>query len=103
VRELPLEEMTRIHLTRKDEDQRLNESVLRLTDGSTIIEAINLDDLAEQLRRTYPEETHERTLHRRRDKDAEQRRREALDILARLFARAAVDELMKVRDEQSLK
>jgi hypothetical protein len=101
VRELPLEEITRIHLARKNEAQRPNESVLRLKDDSTIIEAVSLDDLAAQLRRTYPDETHERTLHRKRDEDAERRRREALDNLGRLFAQLAVDELMNEHDEQS--
>jgi hypothetical protein len=103
VRELPLEEMTRIHLVRKrNEAQRPNESVLRLKDDSTIIEAVSLDDLAAQLRRTYPDETHERTLHRKRDEDAEQRRCQALDDLGRLLAQLAVDKLMNERDEQSL-
>lgn len=36
VRELPLEELARIHLARKNETQRPNESLLRLKDGSTI-------------------------------------------------------------------
>lgn len=102
VRQLALEETTRIHLARRNETQRPNESVLRVQDGSMILEPISLDDLAAQLRRIYPDETHERTLHSKRDRDAEQRRHQALDDLGRLFARVALDKLIDEHDEQNL-
>lgn len=60
-----------------------NKRVLRLQDGSDTLEAKDLDDLARQLRERYPDGTYERTLHRERDHEAEQRRERAVEILAR--------------------
>jgi hypothetical protein len=53
---LPLSAVARIHIPRKkNEAQRPREEILRLQDGSAILEAISLDDLAAQLRQKYPD------------------------------------------------
>jgi hypothetical protein len=49
VSNLPLSAFARIHIPRKKKE------ILRLQDGSTILEAISLDDLAAQLRQKYPD------------------------------------------------
>jgi hypothetical protein len=56
VSNLPLSAFARIHIPRKkNEAQKPREEILRLQDGSTILEAISLDDLAAQLRQKYPD------------------------------------------------
>src|SRR3984885_126428 len=84
---LPLSAVARIHIPRKkNEAQRPREEILRLQDGSVILEAISLDDLAAQLRQKYPDSGYERTPHRERDREAEERRAEAMNQLNRIFA-----------------
>ena len=88
---LPLSAVARIHIPRKkNEAQRPREEILRLQDGSAILEAISLDDLAAQLRQKYPDSGYERTLHRERDREAEERRAEAMNQLIRILAEAVV-------------
>src|SRR6266404_2785016 len=88
---LPLSAVARIHIPRKkNEAQRPREEILRLQDGSAILEATSLDDLAAQLRQKYPDSGYERTLHRERDRDAEERRAEAMNQLIRILAEAVV-------------
>ena len=95
-RDLPLAVITCIHIPRKNgEPQRPNKQVLRLQDDSTVIEARNIDDLATQLRERYPDETYHRYLRRERDYAAEQRWEEALQALAEIMVRAAIDDLMR--------
>lgn len=69
-----------------------NEEVLQLGDGATTLEARNLEDLAKQLRQRYPDEAYERTLHRARDYQAEERRADALRRLIEILAKTAVKE-----------
>ncbi len=88
---LPLSAFARIHIPRKkNEAQRPREEILRLQDGSAILEATSLDDLAAQLRQKYPDSGYERTLHRERDREAEERRAEAMNQLIRIIAEAVV-------------
>ena len=95
VRSLPLTAVARIHIPRKkNEPQRPREEILRLQDGSAILEAISLDDLAAQLRQKYPDSGYERTLHRERDRDAEERRAEAMNQLIRILAQAVVKDIL---------
>ena len=92
---LPLSAVARIHIPRKKhEAQKPKEEILRLQDGSAILEAISLDDLAAQLRQKYPDSGYERTLHRERDRDAEERRAEAMNQLIRILAEAAVKDIL---------
>ena len=96
VRTLPLQAMKIIQLGGKRSDPPPpDEQILRLQDDSTVIEAKDLDELAAVLRQRYPDETHERRLHRERDLEAEQRRADALESLIQLLADAAVDEIMR--------
>jgi hypothetical protein len=83
--------VARIHIPRKrNEPQRPREEILRLQDGSAILEAISFDDLAAQLREKYPDSGYQRTLHRERDREAEERRAEAMNQLIRIVAEAVV-------------
>jgi hypothetical protein len=91
VRNLPLSAVARIQIPRKkNEAQRPSEEILRLQDGSAILEAISLDDLAARLRQKYPDSGYERTLHPERDREAEERRAEAMNQLIRILAEAVV-------------
>ena len=102
VRMLPLGAVIRIHLTPgKGEAQMTDEHVLQLQDKSAIIEAKDLDDLSAQLRARYPDETYERFLRRERDREAEQRKAEAVDGLIRLLVAAAVEDVMRQQTERS--
>lgn len=88
---LPLSAVARIHIPRKkNEAQKPKEEILHLQDGPAILEATGLDDLAAQLRQKYPDTGYERTLHRERDRGAEERRAEAMNQLIKIFAEAAV-------------
>jgi hypothetical protein len=92
---LPLSAVARIHIPRKkNEAQRPSEEILRLQDGSAILEATSLDDLAAQLRQKYPDSGYERTLHRERDREAEERRAEAMNQLIRILAEAVVKDTL---------
>ena len=95
VSNLPLSAFARIHIPKKrNEAQKPREEILRLQDGSAILEAISLDDLAAQLRQKYPDSGYERTLHRERDRDAEERRAEAMNQLIKILAEAAVKDIL---------
>jgi len=102
VRNLPLKAIAKIHIPRKkSEPQRPREEILQLTDGAETLEAKSLDDLAGQLRQRYPDETYRRTLHRERDRQAEERRAEAMNGLIRIFAEAAVEEALRERGPET--
>jgi hypothetical protein len=89
MRSLPLQQFAKIHIPRKkNEEQRPREAVLRLVDGTTVLEATSLEGLAAQLREKYPDPSYERTLHQERDPDAEKVRGDALDRLAQLVIEA---------------
>jgi hypothetical protein len=92
---LPLSAVARIHIPRKkNEAQRPREEILRLQDRSAILEATSLDALAAQLRQKYPDGGYERTLHRERDREAEERRAEAMNQLIKILAEAVVKETL---------
>ncbi len=93
-RTLPLGGFTRIHLTtKKGQVPRPDEHVLQLQDGLEVIEAQDPDDLKAQLRARYPDDTHERLLHRERDLEAERRKAEAMEALMQLVVEAVVEDL----------
>lgn len=93
VRSLPLTAVAKVHLPRKrNEAQRPTEEVLQLNDSSAILEARSLDDLAAQLRERYPDGKYERTLHRERDRAAEERREDAMNGLIGILVEAMVKE-----------
>jgi hypothetical protein len=95
-RNLPLTAIAKIHIPRKrNEAQRPSEEILQLHDNSVIIEATNLDELAAQLRQKYPDEAYERTLHRERDHEAEQRRADAMDGLIEILAKSVAEQLLR--------
>ena len=95
-RNLPLTAIAKIHIPRKrNEAQRPSEEILQLHDNPVIIEATNLDELAAQLRQKYPDEAYERTLHRERDHEAEQRRADAMDGLIEILAKSVAEQLLR--------
>jgi hypothetical protein len=101
-RDLPLSAVKRIHLPRKKGDrQEPDQQLLRLQDNSVVLEGRDIEDIAAKLRHRYPDETHERFLHRERDYKSEQRKAEALDGLIELLAKAAVDELLREQEGES--
>lgn len=98
-RDLALKAKTRIHIpTKRNEVQKQSEEVLELKDGSLTLEAKSLDDLASQLRQRYPDGAYERTLHRARDCQAEERRAEAMKQLVKILAEAAAEDLLRERE-----
>jgi hypothetical protein len=69
---------------------------LQLQDGTETWEAKTFDELRVRLREKYPDAAFERTLHYQRDREAEDRREKALNGLAELLAKAAVDKMIEV-------
>lgn len=101
-RNLPLTAIARIHLpTKKNAPQLPSGQLLQLQDGPTTLEAKDLDELAAQLGQRYPDDAFERTLRRERDHEAEQRRKDAMDVLMKLVAKAAVAELAGARHDDT--
>ncbi len=101
-RDLPLCVVRRIPLLRnKGDRQEPDQQVLQLQDDSVVLEGRDIADIAAQLRQRYPDETHDRFLHRERDHEAERRTEEALDGLVQLLAKAAVDEVLREQKAES--
>lgn len=101
-RDLPLSAVRRVHLSRKKGDrQEPDQQLLRLQDNLAVLEGRDIEDIAAQLRQRYPDETHERFLHRERDHEAERRKEEALNGLIQLLAKAAVDEVLREQKAES--
>lgn len=101
-RDLPLGAVTWIHLPRRKGDrQEPDQQVLRLQDNSLVLEGKDIEDIAAQLRQRYPDETHERFLHRERDYESEKRKAEALEGLMELLAKAVVDDLVREQRSES--
>jgi hypothetical protein len=96
VRKLPLTAVRLICLKRGKKNEPLppDREVLRLQDGDETWEAETFEDLKIRLRHKYPDGAFERTLHYVRDLEAEERRERALNQLASIFAKAAVDDLI---------
>jgi hypothetical protein len=93
-RSLPLGVLTQIHIPRKkNETQKPAKEILQLTDGTDILEAPSLDELAAQLRERYPDGQYERTLHAERDREAEKRRLDAMNNLVRHIVESFVKRL----------
>lgn len=70
VRELPLQAFKLIHLSaRKGGPQLLDEVEPRVQDGGEVLKARDIDGIATQLRRKYPDETHERFLRSERGRE----------------------------------
>jgi hypothetical protein len=101
VRQLPLKSVVRISLARKQEEpKRPRHELIQVVTGSEIIEAENLDDLAAQLRRKYPDDGYVRTLHWQRDPEAEERRTRAMNSLAGILVpRAYLEPLYVIQAE----
>ena len=98
-REFAIKAIKRVHLPRTGEPLRPDQCVLRLEDGESTIEGLNLDDLIEQLRIKYPDTRYERWLKMERDLEAERTRRNAIDSLIKLVAQSAVDRLFEKQHE----
>ena len=79
----------------KGEPQRPREEALQLTDGSATFEAKSLESLAVQRRQRYPDEACQRSLHREQDLPAEERRRDAMNLVIGLLAEEAVKAAVK--------
>ncbi|HKS54553.1 MAG TPA: hypothetical protein VJS12_04670 [Steroidobacteraceae bacterium] len=79
--------------------QHPNEQIFSVQDGLTTREADCLDQLARQLRDAYPYGSFERTLKCERDTAAEERHSDAINELARIFAKADVRQLLRDADE----
>jgi hypothetical protein len=95
-RTLPLRAVRLVYLGEKRGDPpKPDEQVLRLQDGATVIEARDIEELAAQLRSTYPDGTHERSLHCERDREAEHRHADGLNSLIDLLAEAAVNDILR--------
>lgn len=69
--------------------------ILQIKDDEGLLEAEHFEELRVQLRQRYPDQRFERTLHWERDIEAEQQRDNALHMLARFMAEAAVDEALR--------
>ena len=96
---LPLEVFAVIALKAKGTaTEEPSRQLLRLKDGEEILEAADLDELRIRLREKYPDSDYERRLHVQRDREAEERREAAIMGLARLLARAAVEEELRKAD-----
>jgi hypothetical protein len=96
---LPPEVISVIALTAKGTaTEKPSRQLLRLKDGEEILEAADLDELRIRLRDKYPDSDYERRLHVQRDREAEERREAAIMGLARLLARAAVEEELRKAD-----
>jgi len=97
VRELPVSAVTKICLARrkKNEPPIPNQDLLQVKDGAETLEAESFDELRACLRDKYPDVAFERTLHYVRDREAEERRERALNGLAELLAKAAVDKMIE--------
>ena len=54
-----------------------------------------MDDLKIQLREMYPDDLYERTLHCECDREAEERAANSFNALSKMFAEAAVRNLLK--------
>jgi hypothetical protein len=87
-RNLPLRTVIRVHIpTKKNEKKSAREERVQLQDGQSVLEASTFEELVPELARKYPDGLFERRLCRERDLQAEH----AMDELARLIARAAVE------------
>jgi hypothetical protein len=94
VRKLPLTAVKVICLKtgKKNEPLPPDRELLQLRDGEETWEAETFDELRTRLRDKYPDAAFERTLHKLRDHEAEERHERALNGLIRLLAKAAVDD-----------
>lgn len=96
MRELQLNGVRKVYIpTKKNDPERPHEDVIQLKDGADTLEAKCFDDLAAQLRHRYPDEAYERRLYKVRDREAEERRREAMNQLITILAEAVVDSFLK--------
>ena len=101
IRKLPLTAVMMVPLvSSKVKPQPSSRRVLRLQDDTEILEAEDFENLRVQLRHRYPDDAFERTIHWERDLEAEERRERALNGLAKIFAEAAVEELLGSADWQ---
>jgi hypothetical protein len=104
MRDLPLQALKKIHLQRKKGASWLPAEVtLQLKDRAQVMETQDIDDLAAQLRRKYPDETFERFLRHERDWEAEKRKSEAMERLIEILAQAALDDLMREQEGMNAK
>jgi hypothetical protein len=96
VRKLPLSAVRLVCLKRgkKNEPRPPDRELLKLQDGEETWEVETFDELRTRLRDKYPDTAFERTLHYVHDQEAEERRERALNGLASILAKAAVDDLI---------
>lgn len=83
-----------------EEPPRLSRSeVMRLVDEDFVLEAANWEEFRLRLRERYPDSRFERRLHVQRDREAEERREEAIQGLIKLVADAVVADFLKEQTE----
>ena len=99
VRILPVNGIVKIPLIATTGDpQRLSQEVLQLRDGAVILEARNLEDLATQIRRRYPNSDYRRSFHQERDLAAEECRSGAVDRLITLIAEQVAQSMLEEQE-----
>ena len=97
VRILPLNAVAEILIPRKkSEAQKPTAEILQLKDGSATLEARSLGAVATQFRERNSDEAHERILRRKRDREAEERRANAVNMLVETLAEAVVKKAAEV-------
>jgi hypothetical protein len=98
VRVLPVAVFQRIALVSKSKSHALEkppELCLEVQDVGRVWKASSVDHLATQLREAYPDGVFVRTLKCERDREAEEKRRTALDSLAEILAEATVRRMLE--------
>lgn len=97
VRDLPITVFQRIALVEKKgaTPDTSPEISLEVQDAERTWKASDLEDLARQLRKHYPDEAFQRTLKWERDLASEKRHQEALDGLMQLLAEVVVREMLE--------
>lgn len=92
VRALPVKFFRCVPLVKKGHPMHGTERVeIRVEDGNRSFVGDNFDEVTGKLKTEYPDGRFERFLRMRRDEDAELKRDAALEQLARIVVRAALD------------
>jgi hypothetical protein len=95
-RRVPLKSFRRVSLKtlKKSEVAEPPVDVLRFEDGDFQIEARDFEELRSRLREQYPDERYERRVHAKRDREAVDRREQAIEGLAKIYAEVALERLL---------
>jgi hypothetical protein len=98
IRILPLKAFRRISLAKRCETPPATEEILRIEDGAATIEVKSFEELVAELRRKYPDSEYERTVHMKRDREAEVRGDEAMNGFIEIIAQSTVKDLLRRND-----